>query len=166
MIYFIQHEDDPDGPVKIGYSGDPEQRLSTLQIASHKKLVILGVIPGDISVEHRLHETFDAARLDGEWFDLTDDIRALIETSVQSWVPLPKRRWVSMPSTGKTLLAEKEIGQARRLWSMGFSTADIAKLLGVPESIVYNGRAYIDAPYQTFGVNIVSLADIRNGSGA
>lgn len=41
----------------------------------------------------------------------------------------------------KSLSAE-EISLAQKLWSSGKNTFDIAKILQVPEALVFNGRSY------------------------
>lgn len=43
MIYFIQPVNDPNGPVKIGYSKNPEKRLKKLRLGSPKPLHIKGL---------------------------------------------------------------------------------------------------------------------------
>lgn len=66
MIYFIQ--DTGSHAIKIGVSTDPERRLRSLQTATASKLVLLGVVPGDLSTEAELHRHFADYRLRGEWF--------------------------------------------------------------------------------------------------
>jgi hypothetical protein len=56
--------------VKIGYSGgDPVKRMAALRTACPLPLRLLVVVPdGDLKLERRLHATFRALRLEGEWF--------------------------------------------------------------------------------------------------
>lgn len=66
-IYFIRAAV-PKSPIKIGYSTEPDVRLSTLQQASPSDLYIAALMPGDPPTERRLHERFASGRLRGEWF--------------------------------------------------------------------------------------------------
>ena len=66
FIYFIQHGDS--GPVKIGLSKTPTQRVSKLQTGNPRELILRHVIPGDRGVESGLHERFKPALIRGEWF--------------------------------------------------------------------------------------------------
>jgi len=67
-VYFIQSKNG--GPIKIGYSNNPQKRLATFQTSQADRLVILGLIPGDIPYERQLHSKFAKYRIrgDGEWF--------------------------------------------------------------------------------------------------
>lgn len=63
-IYFI--EDPAARAIKIGYSANVGRRLQELQISSATPLRLLGVMPGTIYQEQRLHQMFD--HMHGEWF--------------------------------------------------------------------------------------------------
>lgn len=66
-VYFIQATES--GHIKIGYSVDPSARLAQLQTGHFDKLVLLGQVAGDQSVERMLHVRFAAWRMNGtEWF--------------------------------------------------------------------------------------------------
>lgn len=65
-VYFIQ--DGERGPVKIGLSKQPTQRLQKLQTGNPRELLLRHVIPGDRAVEHGLHQRFAPARIRREWF--------------------------------------------------------------------------------------------------
>ncbi|MGL4555699.1 MAG: GIY-YIG nuclease family protein [Gemmataceae bacterium] len=80
MIYFIH--DTTSRAIKIGCAWNPARRLSTLQISSPNKLVLLGAIAGMKAVEEQVHALVcqhgagnpaePGARplwLQGEWFD-------------------------------------------------------------------------------------------------
>ena len=68
--------------VKIGWSGDLASRLRTLQCANAGKLKVLTTIPGDEGLEQQLHHRFAKSRIrrKNEWFRLTDDLRAYINS--------------------------------------------------------------------------------------
>ena len=67
MIYFIQANGD--GPIKIGYSGNPQARLRNLQSGHYDKLALLGTMAGDVEVEQKVQEQFATYRIRGEWFE-------------------------------------------------------------------------------------------------
>jgi hypothetical protein len=64
------------GLVKIGKSTDVEKRIDGLQVASAFELRVLAVIDGDH--ERAWHRRFHVCRTGGEWFHLTDELRAAI----------------------------------------------------------------------------------------
>lgn len=66
-LYVIQAEDG--GPVKIGVSRNPANRLSQLQSAHHKPLRIVDSFEGSYATEKRIHERLSEKRLSGEWFE-------------------------------------------------------------------------------------------------
>jgi hypothetical protein len=66
FVYFIQSG--TAGPVKIGLSKAPTQRVSKLQTGNPRELILRHVIPGDRIVEDELHDRFKEARIRGEWF--------------------------------------------------------------------------------------------------
>lgn len=74
-VYFIQQDRHANGPVKIGYSSDPENRCKSLQTANSRKLKICFSLPFDTeSMAREAERTFHyLARkkhrhLEGEWF--------------------------------------------------------------------------------------------------
>lgn len=64
--------------VKIGYSKNPEARLSALQTASAERLDLMGYIPGNPDTEKQFHELFGHLRRKGEWFALTRQLYTCI----------------------------------------------------------------------------------------
>lgn len=79
FVYFIQAEHG--GPVKIGYSESIGKRLEQLQTSSPYRLRVIGRMRGGRTREKELHERFEHSRLNGEWFDLTDELQQLIDDS-------------------------------------------------------------------------------------
>jgi len=68
-VYFIEAtKPDKRGPIKIGYSKNPAARLKSLQVSTADTLVLLGTLPGDQTLEARLHNQLKAHRISGEWF--------------------------------------------------------------------------------------------------
>jgi len=73
-VYFIRAGEE--GPVKIGWAVDPQQRLAVLQTAHHEELVLLRVLDGEQPEERQLHRRFGPHRIRGEWFRFVDAMLA------------------------------------------------------------------------------------------
>lgn len=76
VVYFVQNFEMT--AVKIGYTSDIAERMSSLRTASGARLAVVLCLPGDCSLEAALHRRFHAAHLRGEWFRLTLDLEAFI----------------------------------------------------------------------------------------
>lgn len=91
-VYVIQAEG---GPVKIGVARDPGRRLAALQTATHVALRLEHAEPVDegldvLAVEKAAHRLLDAARVQGEWFDVTAAAaREAIRAAISQQVPFP-----------------------------------------------------------------------------
>ncbi len=85
MIYVVIETDNPDGPVKIGYTTGPAKaqtaldRLNGLQCANHRQLAVVAMLDGAEADERALHLDFSASHVRGEWFRQDDAVRAFIE---------------------------------------------------------------------------------------
>mgnify|MGYP003680084348 CR=1 FL=1 len=77
-VYFIVA--DAVDRVKIGTSVDAARRLKTIASMSPVPLRLAAVTNGHEGHEAKLHERFASARLHGEWFVLTSEIKGMIET--------------------------------------------------------------------------------------
>jgi len=76
----------PGEPVKIGWSGDPESRLRSLQTGSAYRLRLMTRYSGPRDLEKFLHDRFSRLRTHGEWFDFGgEDPVALIPEAVGEW---------------------------------------------------------------------------------
>ena len=60
--------------VKIGFSANPRERLTTLQTGNSASLTLIATVPGTIKQERQLHKRFSAYRVGGEWFDYSSEI--------------------------------------------------------------------------------------------
>lgn len=78
MVYFVQS--DTDGPIKIGFTRNVEERLWYLRRHHPLPLRLLALIEGAHADEQRLHRRFDSDRLRGEWFRPSDDLLCFIAT--------------------------------------------------------------------------------------
>jgi hypothetical protein len=65
--------------VKIGRTMNPHVRLGELQTGHDEKLTLLVAVPVHASLETAVHQRFAAARRHGEWFELTDEVRAFVQ---------------------------------------------------------------------------------------
>lgn len=79
-VYFIQAGDG--GPIKIGVARNVRQRLRLLQVGNAHRLTLLGVHPGGVNQERRLHRLFGDARISGEWFEPTAELLEFVQTHV------------------------------------------------------------------------------------
>lgn len=70
IVYYIRFRD----AVKVGTSIDVAQRLT-----NHPWEELVGIEPGGRTLEAKRHKQLRSARLDGEWFELTDEVREFIE---------------------------------------------------------------------------------------
>lgn len=72
FVYVIEHEL---GPLKIGVSTNPGQRLKDLQTSCPYELEVRGLIETEqpFGVEKRLHEKFEDSQKRGEWYDLSPE---------------------------------------------------------------------------------------------
>jgi len=98
-VYFIQSE--KGGPIKIGFSEKPESRLNNLQTSHPDKLIILGCIKGDQSMERELHKRFSKYRIrqDGEWFNPGLELTAYIRANCTAY------KYGNVQSPGMSLLS-------------------------------------------------------------
>jgi hypothetical protein len=71
-IYFL--EDTVTHAIKVGYSSEPERRVTEHQTSSSSPLALLGAIPGNLQDERALHAIMDSRfpRITGEWFEGSD----------------------------------------------------------------------------------------------
>lgn len=77
-VYFAESA----GRVKIGWSKKVATRIAQLQTGCPEPIRLLATTPGGLGLERRLHQQFAAARVNGEWFELTPELRAHIEATV------------------------------------------------------------------------------------
>lgn len=103
MIYFVACPQA--NAVKIGamWGGNPYHRLMTLQVGCPFDLELLAVCDGGDKAEAALHDRFAEHRIRGEWFRLTDELRAHIaQFSKPERLP---RGWHSQKRNRKALAA-------------------------------------------------------------
>lgn len=67
-----------DGPIKIGCSGWPAQRLIDLSVWSPLPIELIGSVPGSLTDETFLHRCFAETHSHHEWFFSSPSLRAAI----------------------------------------------------------------------------------------
>ena len=72
-VYFMGNREA--GILKIGSSRTPKSRLRELQVGCPYKLSILYMLPGGVKLERLLHDIYSRYKMNGEWFELKDDLR-------------------------------------------------------------------------------------------
>jgi hypothetical protein len=77
-IYFMRRRDGI-GPIKIGCTKWPRERLYAIQIWSPYKLEVLAACEGDFRDERTIHAAFAAYRMEGEWFAAVPRLLDLVE---------------------------------------------------------------------------------------
>jgi hypothetical protein len=89
-IYFILCADAK--RCKIGFTRhDVSKRLANLQTGSASELCLLVKHPGSMESERILHARFAADRVQGEWFNVSEDIRAYLLAAVMAMAELTIR---------------------------------------------------------------------------
>lgn len=78
FVYVIQSK--TGGPVKVGYSGNPELRLTQLQNAHHDELAVMRTFAGSHFDESALHERIADHSIRGEWYADHPDIWEVFES--------------------------------------------------------------------------------------
>lgn len=73
FLYLAQQESKT-GPVKIGWSENPQSRIDDLQTSSPHPISLLAVIPGSRADEAALHAHFKDQNLHREWFRFSESI--------------------------------------------------------------------------------------------
>lgn len=92
MIYFIQAVDEPEGPVKIGFTDRAVgKRLAALQTGNPRELRVVALTNGDRDTETYLHRRFAASRMCGEWFKWSAELAQAMQSNTYT-KPLRKPR--------------------------------------------------------------------------
>lgn len=86
FIYFLRPMSMA-GPIKIGCSQMPDNRLLSLSTWSPFPLEIIAKVEGGFALEKRLHNRFSASLSHREWFHPTPDLLAAI-ASIQKGEPI------------------------------------------------------------------------------
>lgn len=93
-VYFIQAENG--GPIKIGYSTDPEARVRALQPGHPERLVLRRSFPGGSLEEAALHRIFARYRLQGEWFSPVPLLAGLADAKAEDSERAEQEAWTAV----------------------------------------------------------------------
>lgn len=70
-----------DNYIKIGFTTNLKNRLSSIQTYAPQKLRLYVSFAGSVSDEKRLHQRFSAYRQNGEWFELSQELQTFIDVA-------------------------------------------------------------------------------------
>lgn len=139
FVYFLQPV--TGGPIKIGCSLIPENRLVSLMAWSPHPLKLLAKAPGSMALEGELHKRFKAHRSHGEWFRPAPELLALIDEVIATGVvpgvpagidPLPP------PPKGRRYRSRLH----NLLPTVSASEQDLATALGLGLAVVRSWREW------------------------
>jgi hypothetical protein len=83
LVYFMKPKGRK-GPIKIGCSSGPEQRLETLSAWSPYPLEIVGTVPGGFPDESFLHRCLADDHLHREWFKATPRVIGVMQKVLEA----------------------------------------------------------------------------------
>lgn len=111
FVYFMKPVG-MEGPIKIGCSEAPEERLLTLAAWSPFPLEVIATIPGNFDLEAKVHNRFAHLHSHKEWFRIGPDLRACVfrlnrGLSIEQAIDLDN-------ATGKVRKYNKEGSKVRR----------------------------------------------------
>lgn len=120
MVYFIKCQE----YIKIGYSNNPNDRISQLQTSIPYKLQVVSIIMGTMHDEKKLHKLFKEHHVRGEWFRVSIEILEYIESK-------KNLMWnYGYDDPDELDIYELNPLKALRV-SRGFSMEDVAEKMGV-----------------------------------
>jgi hypothetical protein len=129
FVYFIRPVGER-GPVKIGCSFDPEQRLASMTRKA-RPLEIVAVIKGDFFVERQFHTRFRSDHIGKEWFFWSPELGATIDLIAagtfdvsllpQKPVRLPRKRIEYTPERRAQM---SEAARRHAVWLRAYRAAE------------------------------------------
>lgn len=99
------------GPVKIGISGAALVRLKQLQIGHPRRLLVLAEAPGGEAEEQAAHTFLAPWKLEGEWFDRSEEVERFIECLTAK---MPVRAALSRLAERREMRAKLKIKKGRK----------------------------------------------------
>lgn len=128
MVYFIE----ANKRIKIGYTENPTQRISDIQVSSPYKINVLLLINGTVRYEKLIHKKFKPYRLRGEWFSYNKNIIEYINN-----LKIFDRR--ADYGLCETICAQNEqLKQIRKKCNL--SLKDIAQILNITPQSAYDAE--------------------------
>lgn len=89
------------GPIKIGFSNDVKDRLSSLQTSHYESLTLLGVVNAAICSEAAMHFLHKKDHIRGEWFHSSEELLDFIKINSHPIPIFPITFQVPVPRTNK-----------------------------------------------------------------
>jgi hypothetical protein len=119
-VYAMRSED----IVKIGWSRDPEKRLSKVNSDTPTTVQLVGYVAATIAQEAELHRLFAPWRMSNEWYRLVGPVAAFVTL-------LPPR-----PKAGGRQLKDVSARSALSAWRLksGLTLEQAGELLGITKS--------------------------------
>lgn len=156
MIYFIQCGND--GPIKIGKSNNPKNRLQALRGGCPYKLSIIKRLHG--SSDYYVHELLKNHKLRGEWFEPNDEV---LEFNQEV---LDKALLIKPDQSGFIRSAGRQSKLQNYLTEADMSVKSLAKTVGVTRATIYHiingqyGSKRVAAAIEVATLGAVSRMDI------
>lgn len=143
------------GPVKIGFSKNPERRLIDLKAAFPYRVELLAVAPGSIFDESYIHSCFSKYALESEWFSRTRKILQFIK-AIQSTGKLPDV-FLSGRSVSKVPKRTSKCSamDAKVIEQFG-GYAKLAEFLHVDRRLVHNWKKFGISPVGRFRIRTLA----------
>lgn len=87
LVYMISTDYYPriGSRVKIGWAKQPSKRLRELQTGCPDPLHVVCIQPGSQQIERLLHVRFDRQRVQGEWFEVDEELQDYIDKVIDEY---------------------------------------------------------------------------------
>ena len=159
MIYFIQQG--ISGPIKIGLSVKPLQRLDTMQTYHASDLIGLGVMSGGRSMETKLHIKFKTIRLAREWFIPRSNLLQYIENNTCPFPKLAKKQ----PYNDKKLDRDFNIELAYVKTTLGMNARRLGAAIGCSAMTVHRWYSGESKPIPAYRKQLAELLKSKRNGG-
>lgn len=144
-VYFIRAFM-PDGLIKIGSSSFPPSRLVSLLSWSPVPLEIVATIPGDATLERRIHGLLRESRSHSEWFHPTPEVEAVVEAAISGTLDVDA---LPPPFDIRNKAGSVGDGMGHLATSISMRMIRAAKMqLDVPDDVRSAYRRFSNNPYQ------------------
>lgn len=111
-LYFI--EAPAVNAMKIGITSDLDQRIASIQHALPIEIAVAATVMGTARQEHALHLRFARIRMRGDWFVITDELRAFVGALKQMDERSVSRVLSRMRTPAKAKRVHKSTARVRR----------------------------------------------------
>lgn len=125
VIYFAQAGED--GPIKIGYSNNPERRAKQLKY-DDKPCRLLSTRPGNFLVKQAIHRALWSHRIQGEWFRPVAQVLEAQTAPLPLDAPAPDS---DPPLTSDAAIDADQVAKLRDLVTAGGKGLLLADFAGV-----------------------------------